>query len=356
VQARVNKSRPLWFIFSTASTSIIDLGTAKQLGLPVEGNIKPSSTGGGAEMRLIHGISLELPGVTTLNQRVATLPLNFLSSILGQPIAGIIGYDFVRQFVVDLNYGTRKINVYAAPTFRYSGSGEVLPLKFIEQAPFVGVKITMEGQDTVAGTFELETADTGVLQVERSFTEAHQLVKSAKGFRLGNAGGSEEGLTRTLQGRVRNITLGRYEINNPIVSFLQADAGKDAQANGDGQLGGEVLRRFRLILDYTRQRIIIEPNQHLTEAVEADMSGIELVAEGEDLRALTINEVVPNSPASEAGLKEEDEVTIINGQRVSDLSLEQIRQSLKQEGQEVALTFKRGTQTLQAKLRLRRLI
>jgi len=49
---------------------------------------------------------------------------------------------------------------------------------------------------------------------------------------------------RTLQGLVRNIQVGRFMINNPLVTFSQAES---AKADGDGQIGGEVLRRFRLI-------------------------------------------------------------------------------------------------------------
>ncbi len=271
-------------MFATASTSVIDARIAKELGLPVQRKEKLTSTGGGFEAGLIPGVSLALPGVTALNQTVASLPLDFLSSIMGQSIGGIIGYDFISQLVIEVDYSARKMNVYARATYRYSGSGDILPIKFIDKKPFIGVKITMEGRDAVEGTFEFETASSGVLVVQRSFGETHQLLNSVKGFRLGNVGRVGGGMSRTLQGRVGNIKVGRFVISNPLVTFSQAKAGKDAKADGDGQLGGEVLRRFRLILDYSRKLIVLEPNEHLAEPVEADMSGFELVAEGEDLR------------------------------------------------------------------------
>src|SRR6267143_5486380 len=59
VQLRVNNSRPLWFLFSTASTSVIDTRIAKEFGLPVQGK----EDLGGIEAGLIPGISLALPGV-----------------------------------------------------------------------------------------------------------------------------------------------------------------------------------------------------------------------------------------------------------------------------------------------------
>ena len=355
VQLRMNNSRPLWFLFSTASTSVIDTRIAKELGLRVQDKEKLTATGSSIGVGSISGVSLALPGVTTVNQTVAVLPLEFISSIMGQPVAGLIGYDFIGQFVIEVDYAARKMNVYGPATYRYSGSGEILPIKFIDKRPFVGVKITMEGREAVEGMVELETADSGVLVVQRSFAEAHQLLKSVKGFRLGNVGGAGGSMSRTLQGRVRNIQVGRLSINNPIVMFSQAEAAKDA-TGGDGQIGGEALRRFRLILDYSRQRIILEPNKHLAEPVEADMSGFELVAEDEGLKTLTINEVLANSPAAEAGLQEEDELIAFDGRPVTEFSLEQIRQMLKQEGKEYVLKLKRGSQALQVKLKTRRLI
>ncbi len=353
VQLRVNNSRPLWFLFSTASTSVIDTRIAKELGLSVQVKEKSTATESSIGAGVISGISLALPGVTTFNQTVAVLPLEFLSSILGQPIAGLIGYDFISQFVIEVDYAARKMNMYGPATYKYCGSGDVLPIKFMDKSPFITIKIAMEGREAAGGMFEFATESSGTLVVQRSFAEAHQLLKSVKGFRLGNVGDAGGGMSRTLQGRVRNIQVGRFMINNPVVTFSQAEG---AKADGDGQVGGEVLRRFRLILDYSRQRVILEPNQHLAEPVEADMSGFELVAEGEGLKTLTINEVLANSPAAEAGLQEEDELTAINGLAVTEFSMEQIRQMLKQEGKEYVLKLKRGSQALQVKLKTRRLI
>jgi len=45
VQLRVNNSRPRWFLFSTASTSVIDTRIAKELGLPVQGKESSTATG-----------------------------------------------------------------------------------------------------------------------------------------------------------------------------------------------------------------------------------------------------------------------------------------------------------------------
>ena len=47
-------------------------------------------------------------------------------------------------------------------------------------------------------------------------------------------------------------------------------------------LGGTVLRRFKVIVDYPRQRVILEPNARLHDPFPADASGLVLTATGEE--------------------------------------------------------------------------
>jgi hypothetical protein len=106
VQLRLNNSRPLCFLFSSAGTSVIDTRIAKELGLRVQGKEESSATGSSSEAGVISGVSLALPGVTTFDQTVAVLPLEFFSSIMGQPIAGLIGYDFKRSTMAAIGLGS----------------------------------------------------------------------------------------------------------------------------------------------------------------------------------------------------------------------------------------------------------
>lgn len=356
VKARVNDSPPLWFIFGGASSSVINARLAKELGLRVQGKESFAATGGDIEAELIHGVSLSLPGLKVFDQTVASLPLGFLESVLGRAIGGMIGDDFIRQFVVEIDYGAGTMNIYAPAGYRYSGYGELLPVKFIDGEPVVSAKIKPKGYNSVEGRFKISIGSDGAFIVNAPFVRAHQLLKSVSQTQMGNTGNALGEMSRSFTGRVENIQLGRFSISNPLVTFSQASKGSEARADYDGTLGAEIFRRFKLILDYSRQRIILEANSHLAEPVEADMSGFELVAEGRDFNTLVINEVVPNSPAAEAGLQEEDELIAIAGRPASEIGLERIRQMLKQEGKEYLLSIKRGKKMLQVRMKLRRLI
>jgi hypothetical protein len=44
--------------------------------------------------------------------------------------------------------------------------------------------------------------------------------------------------------------------------------GSGASKENDGLIGGEIFRRFKLILDYSRKRMILEPNNHFNDPYE----------------------------------------------------------------------------------------
>lgn len=352
---RVNDSQPLWFILDVGATSsVINTRLVRELGLPTKGKVKGSSSGGAIEVDLVPGISFALPGVKVSNLTVGSISLDPFAPVLGRAIGGVIGYDLLSQFVVEIDYGTKTINLHAPNGYRYAGAGARLPFKLIDKQPFIDASITAEGRTPVKGKFGVSTASSGALLLNRLFVEAQRLLQAVTKTSQGNTGGVG-GLTRTLVGRVKNIRVGRFDIENPIVSFSQATKGEQASAAHDGVLGGEVLRRFKLILDYARRQIILEPNMHLAEAFEEDMSGLEFIAEGENFGTYVVNEIIANSPAAEAGLQEEDELTEIDDRRVTELGPERIRQMFMREGKEYLLSIKRGEQKLRVKIKLRRL-
>lgn len=74
------------------------------------------------------------------------------------------------------------------------------------------------------------------------------------------AGGEQ----KILVGKIKAARLGNFLFSNPPVGLVLGNDGKDE----DGVMGGEIFRRFKLILDYSRQRMILEPNKSFNEAFQ----------------------------------------------------------------------------------------
>lgn len=125
-------------------------------------------------------------------------------------------------------------------------------------------------------------------------------------------------------------------------------------ASGGQKIGGELLHRFTVIFDYSRGQMILEPNRHFRDGFIFDTLGAELRLEQES-KGFRVSAVYKGSAASEAGLKEGDLIMTIDGQPALSFSLEQARRMFAQE-KDYGFGIKRGSETLQVKIKLRKLL
>ena len=357
LHVRLNASRPLWFILDTgaSSGSFLNLKWVKPLGLQLQDKQVVSEPGGDVEMGSIKGVSLSLSGVDLFNQKLVTAPLSSLEPYVGRPIDGILGHDFINQFVVEINYADKVINLYDPQTYHYSGSGEVIPVTIEKNMPFVQLELMQPGRASARAKLELDTGSFEAIGLNASFVKQANLIPSAQKT-LVERGVAIGGETKGYRTRIKGLRIGRYLISNPAISVTTDTGGYEGETKAAGVLGGEILRRFKTILDYHHRQIILEKNSHFIEPYEYDMSGMMLIAEGPDFKVFKVHQILGNSPAAEADLREGDIITSINGQPTAKFSLVQVIQMFRQKGRSYSLNVKRGEKLIQAKVRLRRLI
>ena len=77
------------------------------------------------------------------------------------------------------------------------------------------------------------------------FVAKQQLVNRIMGTTEGGGRGAG-GEQRILVGKIKAARLGKFLFPNPPVGLVLNNDGKE----GDGVIGGEIFRRFKLILDY----------------------------------------------------------------------------------------------------------
>lgn len=254
----VNNSKPLKFIFDTgASHNVISSRRAAELGLKIEGKGKGSGTGGTFQLSYTRGVSLGVPGAEVSEQLVASMPF---PSIPGFEFDGTIGYDFINQFVVEIDYQNKIMNLYNPRTYAYAGEGEVVPLILAgRRTPLVHTRIILEGRAPVAANLEVDTGADGAFVINSPFVRKQGLLAAVpETTQVGAVGAGGEQQLRV--GRVKAARLGRLLIDNPTVGLSLDAEGAGASEENDGLIGGEVFRRFKVILDYSRRRMILEPN------------------------------------------------------------------------------------------------
>lgn len=262
LRVRVNDSEPLLFILDSGASTHISRGRAESLGLRLRGGQRATGVGeDSVEASVVEGVSLNLSGVTLSRQSLAAIPFESLQASLGRPVDGILGYSFFSRLVVEVNYAARIINLYSPGGYRYRGRGERIPLiKDTDSGLiFARARIKPLNRASVNGLFEIDSGGGHALILNRPFVERHRLLTPARGANPVFVGGIV-GSSRAVRGTVESLRLGRVHIENVSTLFSLATDGLLASEEFEGNIGNDVLRRFKVIFDYSRRMMILEPS------------------------------------------------------------------------------------------------
>lgn len=358
VRVTVNNSSPLPFVLdSGADVALVRMDTAASLHLTLDQVIRSGGAGPATQVgRTIKGAQWSLVGLAGFSQPIAfALPFDDLPSALGHDVDGIIGGQFIKQFVVELDYQARTITLHDAHSFTYSGDGNVLPLEFSNNThPVVTALVTTIDGRSFERKFVLDLGAGGALTLHTPFVAEQHLLDNQTTIRLIGAAGAG-GRTVGRIGRVASLRLGRFTLKSPIAMFSQDTGGAFTNAALAGNIGAQIAMRFRLFLDYSHRRLILEPIAGFDAPFDRAFSGIALRAQGRDFSIIRVFEVLENSPATDAGLQADDVIETIDGQTAAGLTLTRINE-LFEKPATYALTVKRGSQALRVTLTPRRLI
>ena len=305
-----------------------------------------------------------------------------LSSKLGITIHGIIGYKILKDFVVKVNYGSKKITFYNSDSYQYKKCNkcETFNLEFYKLKPYINVGVKLDDFSNKITPVKL-LIDSGGSDAMWLFENSHPDILLPKKFFEDFLG---EGLSGTIYGKrsiIKGIVLGKFELKKPTVSFPDslsiAHALKFKERNGS--LGANILKRFTVTFDYKKNKITLKKGRFFRDPFRYNRSGIELVYSGKLLVKeksftnfkLSGNKESPlqseiildynykysfkpsykifklrkDSPAYNAGLQPNDIVIKINGKYTYNMKLDEIIEKFYQkENKKINLVIERNGQ------------
>ena len=359
VKVRINDSRPLSFVFDTGDkVGVVDTDVAKELGLKLDGQLRVG--GAGADTlpgSFVKEANWTLPGLDGFSQPVTiAIPLGRMAARAGHDFDGIIGSEFIKQFVVEVDYQNRVLKLHDRDKFTYSGVGDSIPIQLNQMDyPLLDGEVTPANGESIKGKFVLDLGSSGSLVLMSPVVTQHNLlgngIKTIKAIGVGGAGGQSNGQI----GRVRSLQIGKFTISNPITLFSEDKAGAMATSQLVGNIGQLIAGKFKVFLDYSHTRIILEPNSSFAQPMDRATAGVVLTTEGKDYSIVRVSDVLENSPAAEAGIRKDDIVLSVDGKPAAELKATKIAEMFEKPTT-YKLTIRRGEQTLEVPLTPRKLI
>ncbi len=333
VKTMLNDKGPFNFMLDTGvNYSIItDPTLADSLSLPRGRPLKLTGAGEGQALEAFatYGVKVKMGSITGVEQSFAVLSEDILrlSNYVGVPIHGMLGYDFFKSFVVEVDFINLSLIVHKPETYRYRGRGTTIPISIEGRKPYVNAISRLENGTEVPVKLILDTGAGHALSLETHSHTDLQLPDKVLRSQLGvGLGGAVNGYI----GRTKNFTLGQYTLKNVLTSFPDYDeVGAKTDIPRNGNLGLELLKKFSLVIDYPHESIHLRPNRGFREPFEHDMSGMEILAEGTQFNQYIIYKVNPASPAEEAGLQVGDEIVFIDWKLASSMPVTQMSKLLR---------------------------
>jgi len=317
-----------------------------------------------------------------------------LSSKMGTTIHGIIGYNILRNFVVKINYNSKKIDFYNPKMYTYKKCRkcETFDIQFHRKKPYINAKIQMDTVGTKLTDVKL-LVDSGGSDALWLFEDSKENIKTPIRYFPDILG---EGLSGHIYGnrsRIPKVKLKSFELVEPTVSFLDSISTKNARTFKDrsGSIGGGVLNRFIVWFDYPNQKITLKKNSSLKKSFNYNMSGLEVVYGGKqlikekDIKGFTdaynqelsannsvsfitnfsykfkasfkINNVVKGSTADKAGLLKDDVIVSINSKPAYEYKLGEIVQKFRTKDKaKIKMTIERNGIKMKFEFRLEKKI
>jgi hypothetical protein len=286
---------------------------------------------------------------------ILTNDIFMLSSKLGTTVHGLIGYDIFKNFIVEINYDTQILTLHNPAKYKpHKHKGTRLLLSIEHGKPYIHATVTQDDSSKIDAKLIVDTGASHALSLEK--TEGNHVKIPAQTIES-YLGRGISGDIRGKIGRILGLQIDNFQFMDLPASYPDEQSIKNvtSMVRRHGNLGGEVLRRFHVFFDYTRQEMLLKPARKFKDPFNYNMSGIDVGTPLPGLPYYIIADISAQSPAEIAGLKKDDQILFINGKNASEYSLNEIIELFQSKvGKKITLTVMRETKTLKATLVLKR--
>ena len=306
---------------------------------------------------------LELKGLKAYYQLIyVILDQSFnLSSQIGIPVNGIIGYQFFKDNLVRIDYARKKLVVYKDVKVnrkKVELKYDRIPISIERFKPYLIGSVNMNESNTAVKLL-IDIGNSDSIWLFQNLSEEIKVPSRNFDDFLG------KGFSGDIEGkraRISHFSFDKYNFKLPIVAFPDSSSVINVRMvlNRVGSVGGEILKRFDAIFDYKNATLFLKKNNDFNEPFTYNKSGLEIKHSGlqwikETVKMITIttgktdtfdsngnnisndftfkfqlkpiyeiSNIRKNSPAEKCGLQVEDIIISVNKALAQNYTLQKL--------------------------------
>ncbi|SDW90164.1 aspartyl protease family protein [Flavobacterium degerlachei] len=313
-----------------------------------------------------------------------------MSSHVGIPVNGIIGYPFFKDNLVEINYDKKKVFFYKDTKKnrkRIERKYNKVAISIERAKPYLTSMVVIDSVKVAAkllvdvgnsdAIWLFENTSKHIYVPEKNFED--YLGKGFSGDVMGN------------RARINEFGISEFKFSNPIAAFPDSSSLRHVKMVSDrvGSVGGDILKRFSVVFDYRNENMFLRKNKNFDDPFHYNRSGIEISHIGEEWVQETVHlQAIPvvvdhmmtrkdktvsnlkykfqlkpiyeiahlrkNSPAKNSGLQKGDIIKTVNGMQAYKYTLQKLNSLLRSEYEKwITIEVERKSQILKFKFQLK---
>ena len=208
--------------------------------------------------------------------------INLVNKI-GVPVNGVLGSDFFRNHLIEIDYIKKKIIVYDKQdqsSLSLLKKYNTKAITLINGKPYLNCTI---GLSTNENYNLMLLMDTGL--GDGLWLFENDSIQSNSNFFFDILGRGLGGDIQGKKSRIDYLNIDDFKLPQAIVSYPDSTAVKmlELVKGRSGSLGGEVLKRFNWFIDYSNQLVYFQKNKNYTVPFSYNMAGVEFQHAGSQL-------------------------------------------------------------------------
>jgi len=288
---------------SGATVTSIDQSFAKSIGLKSHGSFAGGGSGGMGSFGFINGVSIEIGNLTLHDINAGAFDFSAVGQQIGHPLPLVLGDEIFNDLAVDIDFQLHRIAFRDPENLALPPGAIEVPLIRVQDRT---VPVSIEGGQAVP--FEFDLGNGAPLLVFPAYYKSHGLLKGRPVSQ--SMGGGVGGFQAQDMATLHRVSFAGVEFKQ-VPTIFTPDILSGVNSNlVQGNIGLPILSRFRLIVEFSRDRLFAVPVKDTANApFVRNRLGLAVNLKG---AALEVMFVSPGSPAAAAGIKTGDRIKRID--------------------------------------------
>ena len=248
IKLRINGSRDLMFMLDTgAGVTVVNEKLREELDLQITDKSTIGTAGRSVETLSSAHNKIEIGALILEDITLELMNLDHLSQYFKFEIDGIIGYDFFRDHIVEVDVRNKRMVVHAPSSYTPDPNARKIKIEQLHANHFgIEIELIPNKKDSLKSLlFKVDSGYNGYLVVHNNAISQHDIsserkLKPKKGF------GVDSTITENLSGKIFQARIAGETLKNvpAIFVFDPVNVNSYKDKNEYGLIGQEILGKF----------------------------------------------------------------------------------------------------------------